>query len=605
MGHRASRVVALGISVICALSMSPGAASAAPRATHRAASPAAAPGTCPTVMAQSDVVAGQHGTGWTVAQGQTRSPFKVKILGVLPDGIGPGVDMIIIKISDEPGSTMIKSAGGIWAGMSGSPVYIGGKLVGSVSYGFTSAPSPIGGLTPADAMVGLLGYTPAASAVAAANGARQVRLTTALAARAARAGKMSVASASTLSRLMVPMAVSGLSAASRDRLQARLDAVGLDVFVTPGNSVKVPSGSSSYDTPKAGGNFAGLLSYGDVTSGGIGTTTYVCGDKAIAFGHPLMFAGRVAFGASNANAIAIVRDSAFGSFKLASIGAPFGRLDQDRLTGIRATLGQAPKIIPITSDITAPSLGRHRVGETDVTTSLIVSSFAPQHLYENMVVALDKEGPGNALVTWTVQGKHPNGDPWTLTRTNRFSSGGDIANAAAEDIFENLLAIDQNSFEPVKYTSVDITATVAGAIRALDIDDVLFSKNGGAFKHHSVLNVHPGDHLTVRVLMSNFGGTGAITRDLSVTIPTDAIGEAELAVAGGGSSEGGCGFDSSCGTSFNDMLSILANAPHNNDLLAQLVTFDPSTFEPVVSASATSTLSSVVSGNLQFQVNIN
>ena len=603
MGHRASRAVALGITVVFALSASPAGASAASHPAHRAAAPAAAPGNCPTVMAESAIHAGQQGTGWTVEQGQTREAFKVRILGVLPDGIGPGVDMIVIKVSDKPGNDMIKRAGGIWAGMSGSPVYVGGKLVGAVSYGFTNSPSPIGGLTPAEAMVGLLAYPPVAAATTAAQ-ARQVQLPSRLAARVARATGVATPAGASLTRLAMPLAVSGLDAASRTRLQARLDKAGLDVIVTPGNSVKAPTGATTYDTPKAGGNFAGLLSYGDVSSGGIGTTTYVCGNQAIAFGHPLMFSGRVAYGASNANAIAVVRDNVSGPFKMASIGAPFGRLDQDRLTGIRATLGEAPHLIPVTSDITAPSLNRHRIGETDLTDSALVSSFAPEHLYENMVVTLDKEGTGNALVSWTVKGRHANGDPWTLTRTNRFVSTRDIAGAASDDLFQNLITIDDNPFEDVRYTSVDITSTVSATVRALSIQDVLFSRNGGPFRHHDTLDVHPGDQLTIRVLMDKEGSVGTDSRDLSVTVPSDAFGPAALIVGGGSSLTSGCGLDSStCGSSFDDLLTILANAPHNNDLLAQFYTFDAD-FNPILSASDQKSLPSVVSGGFQFNVNI-
>ena len=498
----------------------------------------------------------------------------------------PGLDLIVIKVSDKPGNDMITRAGGIWAGMSGSPVYIGGKLVGAVSYGLSGSPSPIGGMTPAEAMVGLLGYPPDASASNVGNGARTITLPSKLAARVVRAGRVSSIRASTLSRLVVPLAVSGLSATSRARLQERLNKAGLDVIVTPGSAAAVPSGTISYDTPQAGGNFAGLLSYGDVTSGGVGTTTYVCGSQALAFGHPLLFGGRVAFGASNANAIAVIRDDVFGSYKLATIGAPFGRLDQDRLAGIRATLGQSPRLIPITSDVSAPSLGRHRAGETDVTMSDLVSSYAPEHLYRNMVVTLDKQGAGSAVVSWTVKGRRANGDrgACSFSRTNRFASSRDIAGAAADDLFQNLILLDDNAFENVKFTSVDMDSTVGGAVRALTIDDVLFSRNGGPFKHRTALNVHPGDQLTIRVVMSRFGAPGTETRNLLLTIPADAFGPATLGVSGGGSSFSDCQFSSTCGASFDDLLTILANAPHNNDLIAQLVTFD-SSFNPVVAAS--------------------
>ena len=96
------------------------------------------------------------GQGLTVVRGATPQPFAVEVLGVLEDGIGAGRDMIIIEVSDLPGREVISAGGGIWAGMSGSPVYINGQLLGAVAYGFSAAPSPIGGVTPAADMLDLL-----------------------------------------------------------------------------------------------------------------------------------------------------------------------------------------------------------------------------------------------------------------------------------------------------------------------------------------------------------------------------------------------------------------------------------------------------------------
>ena len=104
---------------------------------------------CPATIPTSALTVGMTGQGLTVVKGATPQPFAVEIVGVLDDGIGAGRDMIIIEASDLPGRNVISAGGGIWAGMSGSPVYIDGKLLGAVSYGFSASPSPIGGVTPA------------------------------------------------------------------------------------------------------------------------------------------------------------------------------------------------------------------------------------------------------------------------------------------------------------------------------------------------------------------------------------------------------------------------------------------------------------------------
>ncbi|MGI3782789.1 MAG: SpoIVB peptidase S55 domain-containing protein, partial [Janthinobacterium lividum] len=122
-----------------------------------AAPTVAPPGECPATLTSAQAKTGLVGEGLTVVKGKTPEPFRVEVLGVQPDGIGAGRDLVLIKVSDLPGGHVVDQGAGIWAGMSGSPVYVGGKLLGAVSYGFTAAPSPIGGLTPAADMADLLG----------------------------------------------------------------------------------------------------------------------------------------------------------------------------------------------------------------------------------------------------------------------------------------------------------------------------------------------------------------------------------------------------------------------------------------------------------------
>jgi hypothetical protein len=77
---------------------------------------------CPAPIPTSALSAGMTGQGLTVVRGATPQPFAVEILGVLENGIGPDRDMIIIEVSDLPGRSVISAGGGIWGGMSGSPV---------------------------------------------------------------------------------------------------------------------------------------------------------------------------------------------------------------------------------------------------------------------------------------------------------------------------------------------------------------------------------------------------------------------------------------------------------------------------------------------------
>ena len=116
--------------------------------------PAQAVPSCPAAVPTDEFggLAGQDLTGLTVDQGTTPDGFTAEFLGVIDDGIAPGLDMIVVRTSSEA----ITEAGGIWFGMSGSPVYDeAGRLVGAVAYGLTGA-SPIAGITPAAEMRKLL-----------------------------------------------------------------------------------------------------------------------------------------------------------------------------------------------------------------------------------------------------------------------------------------------------------------------------------------------------------------------------------------------------------------------------------------------------------------
>ena len=321
------------------------------RADVTAKAPLADP--CPAPVPLSSVQAGMVGEGLTVVSGSTPVPFKVDVLGVLDDGIGVGRDMIMIKVSDYAGQHVIDQGQGIWAGMSGSPVYVDGKLLGAVSYGFTFSPSPIGGLTPAEDMLDVLGLnTTPAKAKTQLRAAAKVKLSAA--AKRDLAAKAGVATPrGTMQQLVMPLAVSGVAPKRIDQLQKDADAAGLAVKAyAAGRHAAPKAGAVPAARPIPGGNFVTALSYGDVTLAGTGTTTAVCDDQALAFGHPFTISGPVSYGANDADVLSIVVGAVDGSFKMSNIGADFGTVDQDRFAAVRADLTRTPQLIGVTTNIT-------------------------------------------------------------------------------------------------------------------------------------------------------------------------------------------------------------------------------------------------------------
>ncbi len=280
--------VRIGAGLVAALVMTissgglPVGAGARPAAdgTTSAAAVTEAPGACPSLLAESGIVEGMVGTGWTVTTGDTPRPFRVKILGTLQDGIGPGRDLIVIKVSDLPGKHVISQGGGIWAGMSGSPVYLGNKLAGAVSYGFSSGPSRIGGMTPAGQMHRITTYA------AAAAEHRTVRLPAAMRTRVARATGVTTTSVTALQRLAVPVVVTAAPGKLRNRLTTSLRHALGSIKVLSGAATSASRASTLAPAPVAGGNLAAVISSGDITVAAVGTTTSVCGDTVLGFGHP-------------------------------------------------------------------------------------------------------------------------------------------------------------------------------------------------------------------------------------------------------------------------------------------------------------------------------
>jgi len=560
-----------------------------------------APGTCPSLLAESGIQAGMVGTGWTVTTGDTPRAFRVEILGTLQDGIAPGRDLIVIKVSDLPGKHVISQGGGIWAGMSGSPVYLGGKLAGAVSYGFSTGPSRIGGMTPAGQMNRIATYSAPAAATTADR--RSVRLSTSMRSTVARAAGVSTASVPSLHRLALPIVVTAAPGKLRNRLTNALRREFGSIRMMSGSAPAVSSSSTLASPPVPGGNLAGVIASGDVTIAAVGTTTSVCGDTVLGFGHPFMGDGKVAFGAARATSITIVDDPAGTPFKMANIGRAFGLLDQDRLSGIRATVGRAPRDIALSARVRATDTGYIRTGYTSVTTSSWVPIVAANHLLYDITTTADNQGPGTAGLTWTIKGTRPNGQHWTLIWTDRVASTGVVALDSAQLLLDQLSQIDETATEKVRFDSVTMQATVSPVVKQYLIQSALVSRNGGPWKQRTSITAHPGDQLRLQVGLKIWKG-GTTTSIVSITVPASASGSGFLTVGDTGFGAGSdCSFDpTKCPTTFNGLLQSIRDAPRADDLQ---LTLDLTSFDPAgVKISRATHLDKVVTGSIEFPIDI-
>src|SRR4051794_22469835 len=221
-----------------------------------AGAPAAPAASCLNTMPVSQVTTGMTTHGLTVSHGKVPEPFTATVLGVLKDGVAPGVDMIIV----EADSAALDKAGGIWAGMSGSPVYADSdnRLLGAVAYGLSFGPSKIGGLAAAEDMDKVLQLTSPPAAP------RTVALSKALKAKIVSGGDATARELSGgLQQLPLPLSVSGLRGSRLGAFAGRLS--GAERYV-PFSAGTVASDPADIADIVPGGNFAAAMSYGDIAA---------------------------------------------------------------------------------------------------------------------------------------------------------------------------------------------------------------------------------------------------------------------------------------------------------------------------------------------------
>ena len=563
-----TRAGALAIGLILTVSLAPEVPAAQ---LDRTAAPAQCPGT--EIMPVDQIAAGMVGSGLSVTRGRTLEQFAVEVLGVLPNEIAPGRDMIVVEASGPA----IEKAGGIWFGMSGSPVYIGNKLIGAVAFGF-SATAPVAGLTTAEDMVKILDFPTRASTAAELTGGvfeLPFRLENDI---VRRTGLSRSIVDEGLQRLKLPFTVSGVSGDRMARIKRVIESEELPLLPHSGPAAQagVSAGAAQL---RPGDSFAAALSYGDVTSAGIGTTTMVCGDKALAFGHPFFFQGNeLELGANAADTMTIIRDDFWGPYKLAAVAEGVGLMDQDRLAGIRALLGESPDLTSVTSTIGALNTGMSRDGKTEIVHRDFVPFTTFTHLFSNIDSVFDQLTGGSSTLTWRITGTTESGATWELNRSNMYADEFDISFATGFEILGQLFTLLENDFEEIEFSGVDLDGMVEADIRLYEIKRVLVSLNGGDYVKRRRIRVSRGDLIGLRVVLLPFGEETTQRVDLKLRIPRRAKRSGQIEVLGGSGDEPNFEcffFGENCESekavdSFEELIDALENAPTNNQLIARL-----------------------------------
>jgi hypothetical protein len=257
-----------------------------------------------------------RGVAYTVFQGSDPEPMGVEILGVLHHALGPRQDMILARLTGpKPEYT------GVVAGMSGSPVYINGRLVGALAFRIGQfSKEPIAGITPIEWMLEVRDHDEAAAALP------------------------SSAPSGDLRPIETPLVFQGFSPQALELWRQHAPG-GFEAVAGLGGQASSPSKAPAAP-PRPGDAVSALLVEGDLEIAATCTATYVDGGKLLACGHPLMQAGPVSLPMTRAEVVATL-PSPLNAFKIVNTGAVIGAWTEDRQTAIGGILGAQARMIPV------------------------------------------------------------------------------------------------------------------------------------------------------------------------------------------------------------------------------------------------------------------
>jgi len=295
-----------------------------------------------SIMPLSDVEPGMEGEWLTAIRGNEIAHFPLKVIGVADGFAGPGSPVIICEALDAD-----NILSGPVQGMSGSPVFVDGKLIGAYAYGFAwPKEQAIIGVTPIGDMLDMLEvYPPESSAIRTQTQWRTVE-----------PGKEHLLEdyQSFLQTLPMGLSVSGVSARTLAEFDPEIRELGLRMQVSP-----MAAEPDAKPLPlKPGSPVAAVLMQGDFSFAGTGTVTWMDDERVLAFGHPFFSMGEIAFPMANADILTVVRNLQ-SSFKLSNTGAIIGSFLQDRNPGIAGVLDQFVPLTQVDFDLAFPG-GRKR-----------------------------------------------------------------------------------------------------------------------------------------------------------------------------------------------------------------------------------------------------
>src|SRR5579859_1898777 len=450
------------------------------------------------IMTVDEVRPGMKGIAYTVFQGAKPEPMEVEILGVLKNMNGPKSDLILVRLhGDKPEYT------GVVAGMSGSPVYIDGKLVGAISYRIGSfSKEPIGGVTPIAEMLEINEFDHSIPSSLPISSAKPGP-----AEKTSGPGNADASGLQNYAQYLQPIdasfAFSGFSETAIKTFAGQFAAAG----ITPVMGVGGASSAKQPEPIEPGSAVSAVLVRGDMDAAATCTVTYVDAEHLLACGHPITQYGMVEMPMTKANVVATLA-SPLNAFKIINTTEPIGAFVQDRHTGILGRFNQEPQMIPVTLNIHGASGPKEFHYEV-----LNNPKLTPLMMMATVFNALQGMNQYGEETTYRMNGHiHVNGFP-DVRLTNMFSPAENMptAFAVAVALGDHFGRIYDNPFQAPKIGGVSLEFDLEKDRRSAVVESA----------RTDVTEARPGDEITIETVLRPYRGE-RIVRRIPVRIPTSA-----------------------------------------------------------------------------------
>lgn len=434
------------------------------------------------LMPVSDLRPGMQGVGKTVISGDTIESFNVEILGV--SGSQTSGYSIFAHLSGD----VIDRTGGVAQGMSGSPVYVDGRLVGAVAFGKVFNDPHYCFLTPIGNMLPLVDeprrlpydWIPKSSGLLAG----------------------------------------GFSAYGIEYLKEKLQPMGLEVLGSSGGAGETGTGAL-----EPGSAVAVSVMQGDMTLGALGTVTWTDDEgRILAFGHPFMQRGDCSFFMNKVWVLGCVPNLQ-SSYKVGNIGEAVGTVTQDRASGVGGRTGRLPAAVPLhisTSDLSRGVNDSMQLRIVD--DEQLLPALTDAAVVNAVSRTFDRSGGGTARVHFKITGTDSKKKMLVIDRENMYYVNEGLMKVIPQELTEAAGVLMQNKFEKVDLYGIDVETEVSDAVQVAEVTRVSAKKS----------TVRPGEKIELAVVMKPYRGE-EFTKIVTYKVPDDCRGRLMLNVRGGSS----------------------------------------------------------------------